>query len=351
MGGPFSRGRPLSFPIGLRVACLEKLIGELLLAPARQPVVAQQPRLELREVRVYDVGRVGDAAAHVIIPCEQVRKIAPNAQVGAAQRLVRVVGLARTCHLRPLVEILAPPAVPFLESAHEGLLVRLGERVRQPLELTGSLRLRLGGQILPHRLLLVELANLDGYAAERLQQSAPAVAHDADNLVSHRQEGAHPLDVHGHGLRLHEVPQQILARQCVLEQHHSEVAPPVGRVHDHHDPPRSVYSRHRPVPVNLPLDGLGRTAVLLRQLGVGLPQRHVFLPKLLVAHTVSTEELALAPPTLVYLNPILVPVSLHFRASAKNAFFLFIAFDLCLTPANIGVSKDFSLIFVHYIEK
>lgn len=44
-----------------------------------------------------------------------------------------------------------------------------------------------------------------------------------------------------------------------------------------------------------------------------------------------------------------MPVSLHFRASAKNAFFLFIDFDLSLTLANIGLSKDFSLIFVHYI--
>ena len=166
--------------IGLRVTCLEKLIGEFLLAPARQPVVAQQPLLELREARVDDVGRVGDAA-------------------------------------------------------------------------------------------------------ECFQQPAPAVAHDADDLVSHRQEGAYTLDVHGHRLRLHEVPQQILARQCVLEQHHPEVAPPVGRVHHHHDPSRSVDSCHRPVPVYLPLDGLDRAAMLVRHLGVCLPQRHVFLPKALAA--------------------------------------------------------------------
>ena len=105
----------------------------------------------------------------------------------------------------------------------------------------------------------------------------------ADDLVSHRQEGAYALDAHGHRLRLHEVPQQILARQCVLEQHHPEVAPPVCRVHDHHDPSRSVDSCHRPVPVYLPLDGLGRAAVLVRQLGACLPQRHVFLPKALAA--------------------------------------------------------------------
>ena len=79
--------------------------------------------------------------------------------------------------------------------------------------------------------------------------------------------------------------------------------------------------------------------------------RHVFNPNLLIAHSVATEELASALPTFVYLDPILVPVSLHFRASAKNAFFLFIDFDLSLTLANIGLSKDFSLIFVHYIEK
>ncbi len=337
MGGPFSRGRPLFFSIGLRVTCLEKLIGEFLLAPARQPVVAQQPRLELREVRVDDVGRVGDAAAHVVVPCEQVRQVAPDAQVGAAQRLVRVVGLPRIRLLRPLVEVLAPLVVPFPESPHERLLVCLGEHVRQPLELACGLRLRLGGQVLPHGLLLVELADLDGYAAECFQQPAPAVAHDADDLVSHRQEGAYTLDVHGHRLRLHEVPQQILARQCVLEQHHPEVAPPVGRVHDHHDPSRSVDGCHRPVPVYLPLDGPGRAAMLVRQLGVCLPQRHVFLPKALAAHAVTAEKLAPALPTLVYLNPVLVPVSLHFRASAKNAFFLFIDFDLSLTPANIGI--------------
>ena len=138
MNGSFRRGGPFSF-IGLRFACLEKLIGELLFASARQPVVAQQPRLELREVRVYDVGRVGDADVHVVVPCEQVREIAPDAQVGAAQRLVRVVGLTRS-HL---------------------------------------LRLWPGGQVLPHSLLLVELADLYWDAAECFQQAAPSVAHDA----------------------------------------------------------------------------------------------------------------------------------------------------------------------------
>ena len=34
----------------------------------------------------------------------------------------------------------------------------------------------------------------------------------------------------------------------------------------------------------------------------------------------------------------------------KKAFFLFIDFDLRLTPANIGIPEDFSLTFVHYIE-
>ena len=178
MNGSFRRGGPFSF-IGLRFACLEKLIGELLFASARQPVVAQQPRLELREVRVYDVGRVGDADVHVVVPCEQVREIAPDAQVGAAQRLVRVVGLTRSHLLRPLVEVLAPLVVPFLESTHEGLLVRLGKHVRQPLELAGGLRLWPGGQVLPHSLLLVELADLYWDAAECFQQAAPSVAHDA----------------------------------------------------------------------------------------------------------------------------------------------------------------------------
>ena len=259
------------------------------------------------------------------------------------------MGLPR-CLLRPLVKVAFPLAVPLLEGSHKGFLVGLGEHVRQPLEFAGRIGLRLGGQVLPHGLLLVELADLHGYAAERLQQAAPAVAHNADNLVSHRQEGVHPLDVHGHGLRLHEVPQQVLARQRVLEQHHAEVASPVGRVHDHHHTARAVNRRHRPEPVNPPLHGLGRAAVLLRQLRVGLPARHVFIPKFLVAHALAAEKLTFASPASVNLDTVLVPVSLHFRAPAKNAFFLFIAFDLCLCHANIGIPKDFSLTFVYYIE-
>jgi hypothetical protein len=79
--------------------------------------------------------------------------------------------------------------------------------------------------------------------------------------------------------------------------------------------------------------------------------RHIFVPELPVAYSLAAEELPSASPAFVYLNPILVPVLLYFRASAKNAFFLFIAFDPCLYPANIGIPKDFSLTFVHYIEK
>ncbi len=300
-------------------------------------------------MRIDDVGCVGDAAAHEVVPCEQVRKVALDAQVGAAQRLVCVMGLPRRV-LRPLVEVFFPSLVPFPESPDEGFLVCFGEHVRQQLEFAGGLRLRLGGQVLPNGLLLVELAYLDGYAAEGLQQPAPAVAHDAGNLVAHRQKGVHPLDVHGHRLRLHEVPQQVLARQRVLEQHHAKVPAPVGRVHDHNHPARAVNHCQRSELVNPPLYGLGRATVLLRQLRIGLPVRQIFVPKFLVAHALAAEKLPFASPAFVYLDTVLVPVFLHFRASAKNAFFLFIAFDLCLCPANIGIPKDFSLIFVHYIE-
>ena len=77
--------------------------------------------------------------------------------------------------------------------------------------------------------------------------------------------------------------------------------------------------------------------------------RHIFVPQSFVAHTLASEELPSASPTLVYLNSVLVPFPLHFRASAKQAFFLFIEFDYSLTLANIAIPKDFSLIFVHYI--
>ena len=66
------RRAPLLLFIGLRPACLEKLIDKLLLARAREPVVTRQPRLELREVCINDIRRVGDSAAHAIIPSEQV---------------------------------------------------------------------------------------------------------------------------------------------------------------------------------------------------------------------------------------------------------------------------------------
>jgi hypothetical protein len=78
--------------------------------------------------------------------------------------------------------------------------------------------------------------------------------------------------------------------------------------------------------------------------------RHIFVPELLVAYSLTAKELPSASPAFVYLNPVLVPVLLYFRASAENAFFLFIDFDLCLCPANIGIPKDFRLTVVHYIE-
>ena len=196
-------------------------------------MVAQHP-LELREVPVNKVGGVRYPHLDVVIPGEKQWQVAFDAQVCAAQPLVRVMAFAGLRVRCPFPKVAVPFCAPLSEHPLKRLLVCLGQQVYYLLEFHGGLRFRMLRDILAYGLLLVELAQLHLLAWKHIRKAFAPVKHHRWYLIPHAFKFRYALRVEGVGLILHEVPQQVPPRKGILEQHHSVLAAPVCGVH-HYD--------------------------------------------------------------------------------------------------------------------
>lgn len=153
---------------GFAFRCLKKPNDELVSSFAPHPVVVSEHPLQVGEMAVNAVCGIRDAHFYIVVPSEQHRQAAPDAQVCAAQFLVDVMAFASLWIGGPFLEIIIPLLTPVPEHPLERLLVRLGQHIHYPFEFHGRLCLGMLCDVFANSLLLVELAQLHLFAREHL---------------------------------------------------------------------------------------------------------------------------------------------------------------------------------------
>ena len=216
---------------GFAFRCLKKPNDELVSSFSPHPVAVAQHPLQVGEMAVNAVCGVRDAHLYVVVPSEQQRQVAPEAQVCAAQILVCVMAFARLGIGGSFLEIVTPLLTPFPEHPLERLLVRLGQHIHYLFEFHGSLCLGMLCEVFSNSLLLVELAPLHLFVWEHLWKPFAPVANHCRHLIALTSQLGNSLGIQGVCLILDKVPQQVSVRKFVLKQHHSVLSAPICGIH------------------------------------------------------------------------------------------------------------------------
>lgn len=157
-------------------------------------MIAEQ-QLEMGEVTVDEVGRVGDTHFDVVVSGEQQRQLPLDAQVCTAQPFVGVMTFACFGIGCPLLKVAVPFLTPFVKHPHEGLLVGIGEHIHNRLQLNGGHRLRMLCEILAHGLLLMELAQLHILVGEHRLKTFPTIKHHRRYHIPHTLQFGYALGI------------------------------------------------------------------------------------------------------------------------------------------------------------
>ncbi len=101
-------------------------------------------------------------------------------------------------------------------------------------QLPGCIKFRRGGQMPAHYLNHVELAHLYPILPELPEQSPHTVTHYPVYCEAVVTQPVHALAVVRHRFIPYELVPQYLVAECILDDHQSEPAPPIGRIHIDH---------------------------------------------------------------------------------------------------------------------
>ena len=132
-----------------------------------------------------------------------------------------------------LVQQVLPPSIPFIQHGGEVGLVTVNKPEYNISQFFCRIKLGILGEVLRHNLNLMELAHLDGNVGEGLYHTLSSVTDNGLHAYPSTCYLGDSVQIRPHCLASDILLQQDLLAQAVLEHHHAEFPPEIGRVHNH----------------------------------------------------------------------------------------------------------------------
>ena len=189
--------------------------------------------LQVGELPVQGIGRVGDVEFSPTLEFKQVEEVVSQTAICAAQWFVSVESPARIFIAASLGQQVLPPGIPFIQHGGEVGLVTVNKPEYNISQFSCRLKLWVLGEVLRHNLNLMELAHLDGNVGEGLYHTLSSVTYNGLYTYPSTRYLGNPVQIRPHSLISDILLQQNLLVQTVFEHHHAEPPPEVGRIHDH----------------------------------------------------------------------------------------------------------------------